>query len=116
MTFSELEDLERSGEMNKWEARLLKRLREKLDDAKRLLMLQGEETKRLNEKIDAAKKPDPRDGNGESKYARKHAYCAANGCWGWEVPFPKARIAARFRVERKQGTDGASNSLGGNEG
>jgi hypothetical protein len=30
-----------------------------------------------------------RDGGGNSKYARKRAFCLKNGVWGWEVPTPK---------------------------
>jgi endonuclease YncB( thermonuclease family) len=29
------------------------------------------------------------EGEGESQYARKKAYCQKNGVWGFEVPEPK---------------------------
>lgn len=30
-----------------------------------------------------------RESGGESRYARKRAWCNSHGVWGFEVPFPK---------------------------
>jgi len=62
---------------------------EALAREQRALEALGEENARLNREIDSKKRTDPRDDNGDSKYARKRKFCAANGVWGFEVPEPK---------------------------